>query len=162
MGEKSRLKKVKNRFDLITSSNSTNWKLVLIWIIIIEIFASIIEFVNFDSSSKFSVYMEHTLFTEITLGIVVTLFVWFCIYNIIFENKKYIIRLIFIGIIGAYFIITNDFTLAFLLQNMNPFHFFDLEFGIVFLIELILKIVIVYLFFQLVKSIKNQDQILGN
>lgn len=158
----SKLKKIKENFDLITSQNATNWKLVLIWIVLIEIFAAIIEFLNFDNSEKFSVYMEHTLSTEITLGIAVTLFVWFCIYNIIFENRKYINRLIFIGIIASYFIITNDFTLGFLLQNMNPLHFFDLEFGFVFIIELLFKILIIYLFIQLIKSLRNQDEIIGN
>lgn len=158
----SKLKKAKENFDLITSQNATNWKLVLVWIILIEIFASLIEFLNFDDSAQFSVKISHTLTTEIVLGVVVTLFVWFCIYNIIFENKKYITRLIFVGIIGLYFIITNDFTLGFLLQNINPLHFFDLEFGFVFIIELLFKIVIVYLFIQLIKSLRNQDNIINN
>lgn len=158
----SKLKKVKENFDLITSQNATNWKLVLIWIVVIEIFASLIEFLNFDSSTKFSITFNHTLTTEIILGVAVTLFVWFCIYNIVFENRKYISRLLFIGVIGLYFIITNDFTLGFLLQNINPLHFFDLEFGFVFVIELIFKIVIVYLFIQLIKSLRNQDEIINN
>ena len=157
-----RLKKVKYNFDKITSQNSTNWKLVLIWIVFFELIASTLEYLYSDKLSKFTVEITHSLTVELILAFLVTLFVWFCIYNIIFENKNYIVRLIFIGIIGLYFIITNDFSLQFLLQNINPLHFFDLEFGFLFLIEVILKIIIAYLIYQFIISIRNNDTILEN
>ncbi len=160
--KKPNFKRVKHSFDKITSENSTNWKLVLIWIIIFEIIASALEYLFADKVSKYSIELTHTLTTELILATVVTLFVWLCIYNIIFENRKYIARLIFIGIIGLYFIITSDFTLQFLLQNINPLHFFDIEFGFIFFIEVFLKILITYLIYQFIISLKNNDVIIKN
>lgn len=152
----TRLKKVKNNFDKITSENATNWKLVLIWIIVFEFVATIVEYLFLDKVSTFSVPIPHTLTSELIVASIVTIFVWFCIYNIIFENKRNIFRLAFFSLIGLYFIVTSDFTLQFLLQNLNPVHFFDLEFGMVFFIELFLKLVITYLFYQLVVSLINR------
>lgn len=158
----SKLKKVKHNFDKVTSQNSTNWKLVIFWIVVFEIFASIVEFYNLENSAEYSVKLESSLTSEIILGLVVTIFVWFCIYNIIFENRKYIVRLLFIGLIGLYFIITNDFSLGFLLQNLNPFHFFNLEFGLLFVIELILKFLILYLVYQFIITLRKNDVISNN
>lgn len=154
MGEK--LKKVKYSFDKITSANSTNWQLVIFWIIIFEFIASILEFIYIDKSENYSVHIPHTPLTEFIVASFVTLFVWFCIYNIIFENRENIFKLAFFSMIGMYFIVTNDFTFQFLLQNMNPFHFFDLEFGVIFFIELFFKIIITYLLYQLLISYKNR------
>ncbi|PLY08836.1 MAG: hypothetical protein C0625_01335 [Arcobacter sp.] len=158
MGEnnKLRLKKAKHNFDKITSQNSTDWKLVLFWIIVFEFIASVIEFLYVDKSDTYSISVPHTLFTEAIVALFVTLYVWFFIYNIIFENRKNIFRLAIFSMIGLYFIITNDFTLQFLLQNLNPFHFFDFNFGVVFFIELFFKLLIAYLLFQLIISIKNR------
>ena len=161
-GNRQKFEKVKHNFDKITSENSTNWKLVLFWIIVFEIVASILEYLFAHKISEYSVPLSHSLTTELVLAISVTLFVWFCVYNIIFENKKYLIRLIFIGVIGLYFIITSDFTLQFLLQNINPLHFFDLEFGFIFFVELFLKMLMTYLIYQFIVSIKNNDEILKN
>lgn len=152
----NRLLRVKNGFDKITSQNATNWKLVLFWILVFEFIASIIEFLYVDKSSSFSISIPHTLFTELLVASIVTLFVWFIIWNIIFENRKNIFRLATFSILGLYFIITNDFTLQFLLQNLNPLHFFDLEFGIVFFVELSFKLIITYLLYQLLISLKNR------
>ncbi len=151
-----KFKKVKYNFDRITSENSTNWKLVLFWILVFEFAASIIEFLYIDKSSSYSISIPHTLFYEIIVAISITVFVWFCIYNIVFENKNNIFKLASITIIATYFIITNDYTLQFLLLNLNPFHFFDLEFGVVFFIELFLKLLILYLLYQLIISFRSK------
>ncbi len=153
---KNRLLSAKYNFDKITSQNATNWKLVLFWIIVFELIASIIEFLYVDKSSNYSITIPHTLFTELIVASMVTLFVWFIIWNIIFENKKNIFRLAIFSMIGLYFIITNDFTLQFLLHNLNPFHFFDFDFGVVFFVELSFKLIITYLLYQLLISLKNR------
>ncbi len=152
---KNRLLRAKYGFDKITSQNATDWKLVLFWIVVFEFIASVIEFLYVDKSSNFSVSIPHTLFTELLVAGIVTLFVWFFVWNIIFENKKNIFKLAIFTMIGLYFIITNDFTLQFLLQNLDPFHFFDLEFGLVFFIEFFFKLLISYLVYQLIISLKN-------
>ena len=159
---KQRLKKVKYGFDKITSQNSTNWKLILLWIFIFEIIASVIEYLYADEVSKYVVSIPNSLAIELILAFSVTLFVWFCIYNIVFENRKLIIRLIFIGILGLYFILTKDFSLQFLLQNINPLHFFDLEFGLIFFIELFLKILMAYLVYQFIITLRNNNIINNN
>lgn len=152
-----RIKRLKHSFDEITSQHSTNWQLVLFWIIVFELVASIFEYVFIDSSSKLSVHIPHTLFTELTIASIVTLFIWFCIYNIIFESRINILRLSFFAIVGLYFVVTSDFTLAFLMQNLNPLHFFDYDFGVVFFIELFFKLLITYLIYQLIVSIIKRD-----
>lgn len=155
MSENNKLKQVKYGFDKITSQNSKNWKLVLFWILFFEVTASIIEFIYIDKSQQYSVHINHTITTELILASIVGAFVWFCIYNIIFESKKNIFRLGLFSIVGLYFIVTSDFTLAFLIQNLNPFHFFDYELKTVFFIELFLKLILTYLLYQLIVSIKN-------
>ncbi|MGB6329551.1 MAG: hypothetical protein WBF48_11545 [Halarcobacter sp.] len=152
---KNKLLKAKNGFDKITSKNATDWKLVLFWIIVFEFIASIIEFLYVDTSTSFSVPIPHNFLTQFLVALMVTLYAWFFIWNIIFENRRNLFKLAIFSMIGLYFIITNDFTLQFLLQNLNPFHFFDLDFGIVFFIELFFKLIITYLIYQFVISFKN-------
>ncbi len=153
------LKKIKQNFDKITSNNATNWKLVLFWILLFEVIASVIEFLYVDKSIAYSIPLQHTLLTEILVAFTVTAFVWFCVYNIIFENKNNIFKLATFSIVGLYFVITSDFTLQFLMLNLNPLHFFDLDFGVVFFIELFFKLVITYLLYQLLISFKNTNKL---
>lgn len=154
---RKKLKQVKHNFDRITSQNSTNWKLVLFWILLFEVVASIIEFVYVDKSAEYSVPITHTLTTELILASMVALFVWFCIYNIIFESKKNIFRLAILSIIGMYLIVTSDLTFQFLMHNLNPLHFFDYDFGVIFFVELFFKLLIAYLIYQLIVSIRNRN-----
>ncbi|QKF81068.1 hypothetical protein [Halarcobacter ebronensis] len=153
---KEKLKKVKDNFDKITSQNSTNWKLVLFWIFLFEVVAAIVEFIFVDKYVEYSVDIPHTLTTEILVGLAVTAFVWYCIFNIVFfDSAKNRFRLLIITLVGLYFVVTNDFSLQFLLNNLNPLHFFELDFGAVLILELLLKLVILYLIYQLIISAKN-------
>ncbi|RXJ68964.1 hypothetical protein CRV08_05905 [Halarcobacter ebronensis] len=153
---KEKLKKVKDNFDKITSQNSTNWKLVLFWIFLFEVVAAIVEFIFVDKYVEYSVDIPHTLTTEILVGLAVTAFVWYCIFNIVFfDSAKNRFRLLIITLVGLYFVVTNDFSLQFLLNNLNPLHFFELDFGGVLILELLLKFVILYLIYQLIISAKN-------
>ena len=157
---KDKLKKVKQSFDKITSQNSTNWKLVLFWIFLFEVFAAIVEFIFVDKYVEYSVTIPHTLTTELLVGLCVTAFVWYCIYNIIFfDSAKNRFRLLIITLVGLYFVVTNDFSLQFLLNNLNPLHFLELDFGGVLILELLLKLVILYLIYQLIISAKNSKVI---
>jgi uncharacterized membrane protein len=161
MSEKNKktLKKAKHNSDKITSQNATDWKLFLFWILFFEVIASVIEFLYVEKSISYSVPIPHTIVTELLVACTVTAFVWFCIYNIIFENKNNIFKLATFSIVGIYFVITNDFTLQFLMLNLNPFHFFDLDFGVVFFIELFFKLIITYLLYQLLISFKNTNKL---
>ncbi len=154
---RKKLKQVKDSFDKITSQNSTNWKLVLFWILLFEVVSSIIEFLNVEKSKEYSVSITHTLTIELLLALMVAFFVWLCIYTIIFESKKNVFRLAILFLLGLYFVVTSDLTLQFLIHNLNPLHFFEYEFGLVFFIELFFKLILFYLFYQLVVSIRNRN-----
>lgn len=153
--DREKLKKVKYGFDKITSQNSTNWKLVLFWIFLLEIVASLIEFLSIDKSAEYSVAVSNTWTTQVLVGLAVTIFVWFCIYNIVHDDTKNRFRLLILTLIGLYFVVTNDFTLQFLLNNLNPMHFFELDFGGILILELLFKLIILYLIYQLILSTKK-------
>lgn len=153
--DREKLKKVKYGFDKITSQNSTNWKLVLFWIFLLEIAASLIEFLSVDKSAEYSVAVSNTWTTQVLVGLAVTIFVWFCIYNIVHDDTKNRFRLLILTLIGLYFVVTNDFTLQFLLNNLNPMHFFELDFGGILILELLFKLIILYLIYQLILSTKK-------
>jgi len=154
---KENMKKFKDTFDKITSQNSTNWQLLLFWLIVVELFASIIEYLFLSNVNTSSVKIPHTIYTEIIVAIFVTSYVWFFIYNIINGTKRTLMKFMFFSVIGLYFIVTNDFTLNFLMQNLNPLHFFDLEFGFVFFVEVFLKLLMAYLVYQVFITIKNKQ-----
>lgn len=155
---KENIKKFKYTFDKVTSQNSTNWQLLLFWLIVVELIASIIEFLFIDENQKITEQIPHTIYTEIIVAILVTAYVWFFITNIINGTRSTILKFMFFSTVGLYFVITSDFTLNFLLQNINPLHFFDLKFGLVFFIELFLKLLMTYLVYQLIVTIKNKAE----
>jgi hypothetical protein len=155
---KDKLKQVKESFDKITSQNSTNWKLVLFWIFCLEVVAAIVEFIWVDKYVEYSVKVPHTPAVEVLVGLGVTIFVWFCIYTIIYDDTKNRFRLLILTLIGLYFVVTNDFSLQFLLNNLNPLHFFELDFGAVLILELLFKLIILYLIYQLIISAKKNKQ----
>lgn len=140
----------------MTSENTTNWQLLLFWLIVVELIASIIEYLFIDNSEKIIENIPHSIYTEALVAILVTTYVWFFIYNIIQGTKRTIMKFMFFSAIGLYFVVTNDFTLNFLLQNINPFHFFDLKFGFVFFIELFFKLLLTYFLYQLIVTIKKR------
>lgn len=152
---REKLKIVKDSFDKITSQNSTNWKLVLFWIFFFEVISAIFEFIFVDKYVEYSVSIPHTLTTEILVGLIVTAFVWYCIYNIIFDDPKNKFRLLILTLVGLYFVVTNDYSLQFLMNNLNPLHFLELDFGGILILELFLKLIILYLIYQLIVSTKK-------
>lgn len=155
---KENLRKFKNTFDRVTSQNSTDWQLLVFWLIVVELFASIIEYLYTDHKTVIDSTIPHTIYTEVLVALCVTAFVGYCIYNIINGSRNTIIKLMFFSTFGLYFIVTNDFTFNFLVQNLNPLHFFDYKFGFVFFIELFFKLLMTYLAYQLIITIKNRAQ----
>ena len=153
--DKDRLKVVKESFDKITSQNSKNWKLVLFWIFSFELISAILEFIFVDKYVVYSLSIPHTLTSEVLVGLSVTAFVWYCIYNIIFDDPKSKFKLLILTLVGLYFVVTNDYSLKFLLNNLNPLHFLELDFGAILIIELLLKLIILYLIYQLIISAKK-------
>jgi hypothetical protein len=154
---KENIKKFKYTFDKITSQNSTNWQLLLFWLIVVELVASIIEYIYADKMEDITETIPHTIYTEIAVALLVTAYVGFFIYNIINATQRTVMKFMFFSAVGLYFIITNDFTLNFLMQNLNPLHFFDFDFGFVFFVELFFKLLMTYLVYQLIVTIKNKE-----
>ncbi len=153
----TKLKKVKEGFDKITSNHSRDWKLVIVWIVIFELISSIVEYL-FVKHPNFSIGLPDTLFVELTVGLGLTLFIWGCVYTFIFWNKDRFLYLTLIGFIGLYLVVTHDMTFGFLLHNINPIHFFQVEFNFALFVELLFKLIILYLIYQLVVSYKNSKK----
>lgn len=156
--KKSKIKHLKHKFDYITSQNSQNWKLVLCWIIIVELIASAFEYLYFDNTIEFIELYPDTLAKQLIIAIVITSFVWYCVYNIIFFNKTNLFLLFLFATFGLYLIVTNDLTFNFLLHNLEPMHFLRANLSIELMIELFFKLIITYLLYQLIISIKNNKK----
>ena len=148
--------KIKNIFDRITSANSSNWQLVLFWIIIFELFASVFEYTFFDNSISFIVLVSNSIGQEFLISLLFAAFIWFCVYNFIFWNIKNFMLTVLYASFGLYLFYTKDLTLSFLLHNIEPFHFFTSGISFILVFELLIKLIITYLIFQLVKSYKSQ------
>jgi len=155
MEAKTKRNNLKYIFDKITSNHAQDWKLALFWIIMFELFASIFEYVFFLNSHMYVDVATPSIFKEFIIGTLVTLFIWACVYNFIFWNKTNFLLLILFTCTGIYFMITNDLTFQFLLHNIEPFHFFQMGMSFVLIIELLFKVIITYLIFQLVKSVRK-------
>ncbi len=147
-----KLKKIKYNFDRITSENSKNWKLVLLWIVIFELFASILEYFDDEKSLSFISSFPSGFYLEMSIALLFTLFLWLCVINIIFFKRSNFLTLILYTCFGIYWIITKDLTFNFLLHNLEPLHFLNANFTFLLFIELFIKFVILYLLYQLIIS----------
>lgn len=155
----NKLLRAKATFDKVTSQNATNWKLVLFWLIIIELISSAFEYIFIGSPFSLENQIPNTVAVEFIVGIMIAGFVWACVYNFIFWNKTNFFYLVLFGMVGLYIIITHDVYFDFLLFNINPLHFLNIEFSFALVIELILKLIMTYLIYQLVISIKNSKSL---
>lgn len=150
----NKLLNIKNSFDYITSENATNWKLVLFWIVIVELLATMFEY-TFIGHPTFNIdTVNNTLTGQFIVGMTLTAFIWSCVYNFIFWNRTNFLYLILFGTLGLYLTVTHDLYFDFLISNINPIHLFSIGFSFAILIELIFKLIITYLIYQLVISLK--------
>ncbi|WP_419764006.1 MAG: hypothetical protein ACNI28_09435 [Arcobacter sp.] len=145
---------LKNNFDKITSNNSASWSLALFWIVLFEILASLIEYSFVHQTSSTMLHIPDGIYSEIIIGLIVTIYVWLCVYNLIFWDKSSILYLILFGFIGIYMITTHDYFLDFLINNINIFRLIQSDTGINLIIQLFFKLIIFYLIFQVVKSLR--------
>lgn len=147
-----KLKKFKYNFDKITSQNSQNWKLVLLWIVVFELFSSVLEYLSYEKSFLFISSFPSGFYLEISIALLFTLFLWLCVINIIFFKRSNFLTLILYTCFGIYWIITKDLTFSFLFHNLEPLHFVNEQFTFLLFIELCIKIIILYLLYQLIIS----------
>ncbi len=146
---------LKNNFDKITSNNSASWSLALFWIVIFEILATLIEYSFVHQTPAVMLHIPNGIFSEIIIGLMVTVYIWLCVYNLVFWNKSSILYLILFGFIGIYLIITHDFVFDLFVDNINVFRLIQSDTGINLIIQLFFKIIIFYLIFQVVKSLRT-------
>ncbi|MFA6788913.1 MAG: hypothetical protein WC149_05230 [Arcobacteraceae bacterium] len=153
----NKFQQIKDGFDKITSNNSQNWQLVIFWILIFEIFASLFEYMFVGNSESYIIKIQNGIAKEFFIGLYFTIFLWACVYNFIFWNLTNLLWLCLIAVTGVYFIVTNDFTLNLLMHNFFPVHYLQAKFSYAILIELFFKLIMTYLIYQLVLSFKNQN-----
>jgi hypothetical protein len=145
---------LKNNFDKITSNNSESWSLALFWIVLFEIVATLIEYSFVEKTSSTMLHIPDGIYSEIIIGLIVTGYIWMCIYNLVFWDKVSILFLILFGFIGVYFIVTHDYFFDLFINNINIFRLIQSDTGINLIIQLFFKIIIFYLIFQVIKSLR--------
>lgn len=149
--------KVKNYIKRYIFGDFKNSRLLIFLIIILELFASIFEFV-FINSNSLSSSVQRPFYLEFFISLLVTSYVGFVMYTFIFLSKRNFFISIFSTIVGLYLLITNDFSLSFLMHNIEPTHFFKLEFSIALVFELLIKLLITYIIYKLFMLIlKNRE-----
>ncbi len=146
---------LKNNFDKITSNNSESWSLALFWIVIFEILATLIEYSFVHQTPSIMLHIPDGVYSEIIIGLIVTVYIWLCVYNLVFWNKSFILFLILFGFIGLYLITTHDFVFDLFINNINIFRLIQSDTGINLIIQLFFKIIIFYLIYQLIKSLRT-------
>jgi len=155
MNTKKKKNNLKYTFDKITSNHAQDWQLALFWIIIFELFASSFEYIFFTNSHIYVNIIAPSIFKEFIIGMIFTLFMWTCVHNFIFWSKPNLLFSILFGCTGIYLMITNDLTLQFLLHNIEPSHFFQMDISFALIIELLFKVMITYLIYQLIMSVRK-------
>lgn len=149
------LKRMFYYFNKITSQHGTNWILAIIWVLVFELISSSFEYYYLDVSSKYVYYIPNNFFKELFIALTIVVFIWLCVYNIIFMKKNPFFFLIVYICLGTYLLITKDVTFNLLVNNIiNPF---KLEFStkIYVFIQILIKIINTYLLYMTFISIRN-------
>jgi hypothetical protein len=157
--QENKYKQYLNRFDKVTSNNGTDWLLAFIWILIFQIISTILEYEVLDVAKSYIFHIQEGIFKELFISAIFVLFIWYCVYSIVFMYRKQFITLSLYGSICIYLFITHDVTFNLLLHNLNPLELFIDGFGFYLMVQLTLKIIITYLFIKMLFTIKNQKLI---
>ena len=152
----NKFKNYLNKFDKVTSNNGKDWVLAFIWIVILELFSSILEYIYLDVGKAYIFYMEESIFKELLISAIFVSFVWYLVSSIIFMYRKQFITLALYGSICIYLLITHDVTFNLLIHNLNPGSIFDNGVSFYLFIQLFLKLIITYLIMKMLISIKKQ------
>lgn len=151
----NKLKVYKYNFDKITSNNGKDWLLAFIWIIIIELFSTILEYEYLDVAKSYIFFMQESIYKELLISVIFVSFLWYCVNSIIFMYRKQFIIVALYGSICIYLAITHDITFNLLIHNLNPLEATIDGFGFYMIFQVILKFIIAYLFIKMFFAIKN-------
>ncbi|MGA1932004.1 hypothetical protein ACH5BF_04715 [Arcobacter sp. YIC-464] len=145
------------QFDKITSKNGTDWFLALTWIFIFEIISSIIEYKYLDYSRTYVIDIQAGVLKELLIASFVSFFVWHFVYSIIEMQKNQFYFLAMYVALIFYFVITNDMTFNLLFHNIiNPFEYEINGFTPYTIVQLFIKVIMVYLLFKMFKGFKHK------
>ncbi len=143
-------------FDKYTSKNTTDWYLALTWIFVLELVSSLIEYYYLPIAKTYIVDIPEGVFKEFLIAIFICFFVWYFIYSIVQMRKNQFFSLVLYMLLGLYFYLTKDVTFNLLFHNIiNPFEFEFSSFGLYTIIQIFIKLIILYLFTKMIISIKN-------
>ena len=151
---------IKSKFDLITSNNGTNWLLALNWILVLEYFSAVLEYVFIDSAKKFIINIPDGLLKELLIAIMIVIFIWYSIYNFIFMKKEQFFIFTLYLSMCIYLLITNDLSFNLLAHNLNLFEITIDGFGFYMMFQILLKFVILYLIYKMLIALKNRNRLL--
>lgn len=132
-----------------SSDHSQNWTLPLFWILFLSMTYSAIEYI----------FIDKNVLKESFIGLSISFLSFPFILSNLIENlniKKYFLSFIFL-VIGIYFFITTDYLLEIPAKAINPFSFMrnDEEING---IQLIFKVIIAYLIYQFIISIRQNTR----
>lgn len=145
------------QFDKITSKNGTDWFLALTWIFIFEIISSIIEYKYLDYSRTYVIDIQAGVLKELLIASFVSFFVWHFVYSIIEMQKNQFYFLAMYVALIFYFVITNDMTFNLLFHNIiNPFEYEINGFTPYTIVQLFIKVIMVYLLFKMFKGFNHK------
>ncbi len=150
---------IKSKFDLITSNNGTNWLLALNWILVLEYFSAVLEYVFIDSAKKFIINIPDGLLKELLIAIMIVIFIWYSIYNFIFMKKEQFFIFTLYLSMCIYLLITNDLSFNLLAHNLNLFEITIDGFGFYMMFQILLKFVILYLIYKMLIALKNRNRL---
>lgn len=147
----------KYKFDKLTSNNGKSWLLALNWILFLEFLSSILELKFLDVSKNYIEYLPDGLYKELSIAFMVVLFIWYSVYSFVSLKKESFFIFTLYSSLCVYLLITHDLSFSLLLHNLNLFEVFENGFGFYLSIQLLIKFIIVYLFFKMIVSFKNRN-----
>ncbi|MDD2886924.1 MAG: hypothetical protein PHY66_03905 [Aliarcobacter sp.] len=151
---------IKSKFDFITSNNEKDWLLALNWILVLEYFSAVLEYIFIDSAKKFIINIPDGMLKELLIAIMIVVFIWYSIYNFIFMKKEqFFIFTLYISLC-IYLLITNDLSFNLLAHNLNLFEITIDGFGFYMMFQILLKFVILYLIYKMLIALKNRNRLL--
>ncbi len=153
------LKKGKNFFEWfifklhgISSNHSQDWLLALFWIINFGLLYSFFEYKNFYTFTR-----NDFLMNQFLIGLLITLLAFSLLISLIKVNKMKIIFSFFSFFLLLYLNFTNDISFVNFANVLNPFSIMTGKETLTFDI-LIFKIIIAYLIYQLIISIRQNTR----
>lgn len=152
------LQNLRYKFDTITSRNGKDWLLALNWILVLELLSTILEYNLVQKAQNFVEPLNDGLLKELSIAFLIVVFIWYTVYNIIFMHKeKFLLFTLYISIC-IYLLFTNDLSFNLLLHNLNPFELLIDGFGFYMIVQIILKLTILYLIYKMLIAFRNRKE----